>query len=66
MIEAQQNFEALNSQLIEDLPKLTLNCSLIFIRSFNIYLNQFKSINTRVTFDLKKIADQVNKNLNYY
>jgi hypothetical protein len=54
-MEAKQNFEALNSQLIEDLPKLIDNCSLIFKQCFKIYALYMKKFNDRVFGDLSKI-----------
>jgi hypothetical protein len=59
LVEAQQNFEALNSQLVEDLPKLTMSCAAIFDKCFKIYANAMKSIHNRCYKDFGSIIQKV-------
>lgn len=57
-MEAKQNFEALNGQLVEDLPKLSLNCTSIVVSCLRIYSSLIKSVHSRVHTDFSSIISQ--------
>jgi hypothetical protein len=59
LVEAEQNFDALNGQLIEDLPRLTHSCSFVFGKCLRVYASIMKSINYRVFSDLTRIVTNV-------
>ena len=60
LYEAQKNYEALNNQLLEELPNLIEKCSTIFKMCFHLYLNALRNIHEKIRFELFKLINQVN------
>jgi len=55
LYEAQKNYEALNNQLLEELPNLIEKCAYIFNKCFKLYLIALKSIHEKVGSQLKNL-----------
>jgi hypothetical protein len=60
LYEAQKNYEALNNQLLEELPSLIEKCSKIFERCFILYLVALKNIHESIRLQLSNLINQVN------
>ena len=59
LYEAQKNYEALNNQLLEELPNLIEKCSYIFDKCFKLYLTALRNIHERIRFQLKNLINPV-------
>lgn len=59
LYESQKNYEALNNQLLEDLPSLIEKCSYIFDKCFKLYLIALKNIHEKVGSQLKNLINPV-------
>jgi hypothetical protein len=52
LYEAQKNYEALNNQLLEELPYLIEKCSTVMQKCFTLYLRALGDIHKRIRFQL--------------
>ncbi len=59
LYETQKNYEALNNQLLEELPDLIDKCAYIFNKCFNLYLIALRSIHEKVGSQLKNLLNTV-------
>lgn len=59
LYECQKNYEALNNQLIEDLPNLIEKCSYIFAKCFKLYMSALKNIHEKVQYQLRNLINPV-------
>ena len=59
LYECQKNYEALNNQLLEELPKLIEKCSFIFDKCFKLYLTALKNIHEKVRSQLTNLINPV-------
>ncbi len=50
--DAQKNYEALNNQLIEELPILNQNCLLLLRKCLNLYLHGIKVMNEKILLEM--------------
>ena len=66
LYEAEKNFEALNNQLLEELPKLIEKCSSIFKKCFFLYLNVLKNIHENIRIQLFGLKKQVKIKKKYF
>ncbi len=56
MYDAQKNYEALNNQLHEELPRLIKMCSFIFEKCFKLYLVILKDFHEKIARYSKNLA----------
>ena len=57
--ECQKNYEALNNQLLEDLPPLIDRCALVFAHCFQLYLLALTNIHAQVRAQLTPLITHV-------
>ena len=60
LYEAKKNYEALNNQLLEELPSLIEKCSFIFGKCLTLYLTALKNIHEKIRVQLSSLLKQVN------
>ncbi|CAF0837962.1 unnamed protein product [Brachionus calyciflorus] len=65
LVESKKNFEALNNQLIEELPHLVLKCSIIFDKCFQIFALLKRNIYQTTNFEIQNLINK-HKNGNVF
>ncbi len=64
LYEAQKNYEALNNQLLEELPVLNGNCLYLLQKCLNLYLHTIRNMNENISMQISSLYVTHNDNDN--